>query len=289
MVPILLAALLATQTGAGAKPRGMIARLRHIAGPRLPRFLRPVGARVLHAIEERRGARYEIAGQQLRFLKGSAPPVAVAHADARTNVDALQLTSFANAIHPGDVVADVGSYRGTYAVVAAACAGSQGRVYAFEPTTANRAIITNNVRLNGFDNRVTIEAAAVSDQTGTSSFYAWGDATTNSLAAIEAQAAATAVRTVALDDYFVGHTLPRVLKIDIEGAELLALRGAQKILASDAVILCELHPYAWSDLGYGGADLIALLERYNRAPIDVATGAIVTDFQYGAVWLAKRD
>ena len=270
------------------RPRGIVARLRHQAGPRLPAFLRRAGARVLDAVEGRRGATYDVAGHRLRFIKGSAPSVMARSSDERGALDALQLASFARAIRPGDVVADVGSYRGTYAVVAAACTGARGRVYAFEPTAANQEIINANLALNDLADRVVVEAAAVSERSASALFYAWGDATTNSLAQTQAEAGAIEVRTIALDDYFAELPMPRVLKIDIEGAELLALRGAQRILASDASIICELHPYAWEALGYRADDLRGLLEKFGRVTTDLATGDEVKEYRYGAVWLAKR-
>jgi FkbM family methyltransferase len=207
--------------------------------------------------------------------------------DERAALDAMQLTRFAEAIRPGDVVADIGAYRGTYALVAAAIAGPTGRVFAFEPTATNAALIARNVALNGFAPRMTVEQAAVSDRTGTATFYAAGDATTNSLAS-SGGTGGTQVRTIALDEYFAGQQPPRVLKIDIEGAELLALRGAQHILASDAWIICELHPYAWGELGYSGDDLRGLLASHGRFTADLATGEERTDYRYGAVLLARR-
>lgn len=275
-------------TGA-ARPVGIIARLRHQIAPVLPRFMRRAGARMLESIEQRRGAAFEIAGQRVRFIKGSSPAVLLPDSDDRTAVDALQLAAFAHAVQAGDVVADVGSYRGTYAVVAAARAGERGRVIAFEPTPANRSVIAANLALNGFADRVVVEPVAVSDQTGTATFYAWGDATTNSLAHTQAEAAGLEVRTVTLDEYFAQTRLPDVVKIDIEGAELLALRGAQKILSAHTRIICELHPYAWSELGYGADDLRALLDRHGRVALDLRTGQEVRDYHYGVVWLTKRD
>lgn len=271
-----------------AKPRGVLARLRHQAGPLLPAFLRRAGGRALHALEARRGSTYEIAGHRIRFLAGSAPTVVAAVSDERANVDAVQLAHFAKAIQPGDVVADVGAYRGTYTLVAAACAGSRGRVTAFEPTRVNAEAILANARLNGFTDRVTVEEVAVSEREGAARFFAWGDATTNSLVPQQSQAQSLDVRTISLDAYF-GKALPDVVKIDIEGAELLALRGAQRILASEAVIICELHPYAWSEFGHTGDDLRMLLRRYNRYAADLTTGVELGEYRYGAVLLARRD
>jgi hypothetical protein len=133
-----------------------------------------------------------------------------------------------------------------------------------------------------------VEIAAASAESGTADFYAWGDATTNSLAAGNAQAAPITVPTFALDDYFADKTLPQVVKIDIEGSELAALRGAQRILASDAFILCELHPYAWADAGHSVDHLRALLRQYRRYTVDIATGKEIEEYRYGAVLLRRR-
>jgi FkbM family methyltransferase len=274
-------------TEGGATPRGIIARLRHQLGPLLPLPLRRAGARIVRTIEERHGATYEVAGQRVRFLGGAAPTVVATH-DHRSAVDALQLSRFARAIRSGDVIADVGAYRGTYTVIGAACAGADGRVFAFEPTPANAQAIAASARLNNFETRIVIETVAVSDTSGIADFYAWGDATTNSLAHHHSAADAVQVRTLRLDDYFADRTLPRVVKIDIEGAELRALHGARSILASDAFIICELHPYAWNDFGYSADDWRALLEHYGRYTADLANGEEVETFSYRAVELRKR-
>ena len=243
---------------------------------------------MLRGIEARRGATYDVAGHRVRFLGNAAPTVLTRNVDGRAHVDAAQLAAFIKAIQPGDVVADVGAYRGTYSLIAAACVGERGRVFAFEPTPSNADAIAASVRLNKFEARVVIERAAVSAENGVANFYAWGDATTNSLAHQQSEADTLQVRTISLDEYFANQVPPRVIKIDIEGAELLALRGAQKILASDAFIICELHPYAWAELGYTADDLRALLDRHNRVTTDLITGEVIEEYRYGAVELRKR-
>ena len=48
---------------------------------------------------------------------------------------------------------------------------------------------------------------------------------------------------------------PDCVKIDVEGAEIRVLKGAKRLLESDAKIVCELHPYAWRDFGNSFSDL----------------------------------
>ena len=278
-------------TGApsGAKPRGLLARLRHDIGPLLPRFVRHAAARLLEPLEARRGGTYEIAGERLRFLPGSAPVVVQRTTDERLQLDALQLAIFAQAIRPGDVVADVGAYRGTYTLVAAARVGARGKIIAFEPTAANADLIAENVKLNRFQDRVHVENLAVSDRSGVTAFYTDTDSSTNSFWPGATGSDQVSVRTTSLDEYFADQQLPRVVKIDVEGAELAVLRGAHNILASSAVIVCELHPYAWSAAGYTAADLRELLAKHGRYAADPISNQEIEVFSYAVALLRRHD
>ena len=271
-----------------ARPRGIVARLRRYAAPLLLGPVRRAAGRLIRAFEMRNGASYQVGTHRLRFIPGSTPTVLTGTSDDRDHIDAAQLTAFMKAIRPGDTVADVGAFRGTYTVIAAAMAGPSGTVIAFEPTEINASIITRNLRLNRFAQRVRMERAAVSDRTGTAEFFVWGDASTNALTPQHDASTGISVPTVALDDYFAEGALPHVVKIDIEGAEILALRGARRLLASEAVILCELHPYAWPGFGTDATELRALLEQNGRHAADIVTGAPVEEYRYGGVLLKRN-
>jgi hypothetical protein len=60
------------------------------------------------------------------------------------------------------------------------------------------------------------------------------------------------------------HPEPRLIKIDTEGAEIRILKGAQRCLSGDSIILCELHPYAWADFGNSLDELRALVKASGR-------------------------
>jgi hypothetical protein len=60
--------------------------------------------------------------------------------------------------------------------------------------------------------------------------------------AFVANGAGREVTSVSLDDFARDHPAPRVVKIDVEGAELRVLRGAERLLREHRPILvCELH------------------------------------------------
>ena len=96
---------------------------------------------------------------------------------------------------------------------------------------------------------------------------------------------------VTLDSYIAdnGLAVPRWVKIDPEGAEIRILKGAPKLLASDAGILCELHPYAWPEFGNTFAELKDIVaasgRRIRYIDEDQEVGDTAT---YGTVLLEKR-
>jgi FkbM family methyltransferase len=134
-------------------------------------------------------------------------------------------------LRPGDVFYDVGAHQGFFSV-GAACLGA--RVYAFEPVEANLRRLQRNVQLNDAD--VEVVAAAVSDAAGRLGL------TRGQSSAQWRTEPGDEVAAVTLDDFARDHPAPRVVKIDVEGAELRVLRGAVRLLREHRPILvCELH------------------------------------------------
>jgi hypothetical protein len=94
---------------------------------------------------------------------------------------------------------------------------------------------------------------------------------------------------VTLDSYLSdsGLSTPRWVKIDTEGAEIRVLKGAQQLLAGEAGILCELHPYAWQEFGSSYEELrqlaaasrrrIRYLDQQSEIGDEVKYGVVVLD------------
>ena len=59
-----------------------------------------------------------------------------------------------NLLEPGGVFVDVGANLGYFSILAAACVGERGRVYAFEPDPDNFALLQANSETNGFGQRI---------------------------------------------------------------------------------------------------------------------------------------
>ena len=168
------------------------------------------------------------------------------------------------AVHAGATVLDVGANVGAYTMLFATWVGASGRVVAFEPASASRAGLARHLAINGLTDRVAVRAEAVSDRTGRASFADAGTHGDNRIVP-DGTLDASAVPTVTIDDVCAESNLvPDVIKIDIEGAELSALRGARRTIAGRGAALAlfvELHPTTWPSVGVTRADLEEELRR----------------------------
>lgn len=157
----------------------------------------------------------------------------------------------------GETVLDVGSFLGIYAVLAARRAGPGGRVIAFEPTPWSAAIARRHVAFNleGAAPITLIESAA-GDCARRATFYEYDEPYVNSLAeAVDVSSRPTnrAVDVVAIDEVCDRLTVvPTLIRMDVQGAEFHALRGARDTIrrAGERLrIVAEMHPQCWSSFG----------------------------------------
>lgn len=139
-----------------------------------------------------------------------------------------------NNLKEGDVFIDAGANIGSYTLIAAKQVGSTGRVFAFEPAGEIYNRLYENFTLNEYEN-VKAEKKALLDKNmtidlflakkinlGMSSIY-HHDTESGRVEKVEA---------VKLDDYVNNQNIKRIdlLKIDVEGSEMYALKGMQKTL-----------------------------------------------------------
>lgn len=134
---------------------------------------------------------------------------------------------------PGSVFLDVGAHIGYFSLKAAVAVGKSGRVVAFEPNPETVALLNDNVRASGANN-VTVEPIACTDREQTLTLYAAGEINTGMSSLARANANVTeegpkpyTVRGRPIDAVVRELNLNRVdaIKIDVEGAELLVLKG----------------------------------------------------------------
>jgi len=147
---------------------------------------------------------------------------------------------------------------GLFAYVAAFRAGAAGTVVAVEPDPWLAGLLRRSQRdLPATQATVTVVEAAISDRVGVASFgiAARGRAASH-LSDLHGSTQAGGIRevidvaTITLDRLLDAHRPPLIVKIDVEGAELLCLQGADRLLATwRPHLLCEVGQASRREVG----------------------------------------
>jgi FkbM family methyltransferase len=199
-----------------------------------------------------------LAGDRLRCRLPDGETVLVDPSYRHLTWNADEYAALKACTRPGATVLDLGANVGAYTLLFAQWVGAGGHVYAFEPASASRAGLERHVSINGLADRVTIRPDAVSSASGVCRFIQRGTDGGNRIAhASDADTVEVPAITV---DEFCGsfRVTPDVIKIDVEGAELEALRGARRIIAergASLALFVELHVSAWLTLGISRTDI----------------------------------
>lgn len=200
-------------------------------------------------------------------------------------------------LRPGDTFVDVGANIGLYTLTAAQMVGEQGTVHSFEASPEIAARLRDHAALNGVPNLV-IHEIAIGEHDGSVLFYgsANGNIGMGSLSSQGAKSPAVRVPCRSLDSLCADGTLTRcdLLKLDIEGAETMALRGARRLLGGPGApraILVEMVEHLLADLGSSTAELSYELVAHGYRLHVARAGALVPLEPaapiHGNVWAVK--
>lgn len=155
-------------------------------------------------------------------------------------------------ISPGMVVVDGGANCGIYTLIASELVGPSGRVFSFEPGTESFSALQKNLELNHLEN-VTPFRAALADRDGTARLYHAGRGPTSFALGRPEQGSGKweEVTTRTLGSVLQEMKADQVglIKLDVEGAEELALQGAQSVIVrSRPTIIFEMNVEAAKNL-----------------------------------------
>jgi FkbM family methyltransferase len=172
-------------------------------------------------------------------------------------------------LKPGMTVLDLGAHHGLYTLLACKRVGQQGRVIAFEPSPRERKALLLHIRLNRCKNVVVQGMALGNEETEASLYVVQGPETgCNSLRppAVRSQTAAVLVQITRLDDWLRNSKIEQVdfIKLDVEGGELDALKGAVRLLGQRPrpVMLAELQDVRTKPWGYEAREVAELIARF---------------------------
>ena len=169
----------------------------------------------------------------------------------------------------GMIFYDIGGNIGEFALFSAHLVGAEGKVYTFEPMNEIYEVLKENIALNHYENRVIPFHVALSDKNGEADLFAATEA--NDLGSLEdglhtlyarddRSVLLHKIKLEKLDD-IKDLSPPDFIKIDVEGAELAALKGAYQTLRKyHPKILMEFSSVNCEAAGYKQQDLLDLLQ-----------------------------
>jgi FkbM family methyltransferase len=178
---------------------------------------------------------------------------------------------------PGEIFWDVGANLGYFTLLAAACLRNTGQVVAFEPGRSAFDCLRANVSLNPFSN-IVLCPAAVADREGEALLYRTpgsADGRANLFRPGAGQTESETVRTVTLDGWRrrQGLARPDFIKLDVEGAEPAALRGARETLATgEPLLLVEMKEAICQALGTERTAIQEFLKPWGYRPAGLLRG-----------------
>ena len=162
-----------------------------------------------------------------------------------------------NYLSAGDTVWDVGANIGYFTLEFARAVGPSGKVLSFEPHPEIFKVLQRNVSRNKYQN-VSLQNVACGEEATFSKLY-FSTENEGNHKIVENSSSNDSVKTkvVKLSTFLETHP-PRLIKMDIEGAELLALQGLgqENLKKLDIDFVIEYHPYEMSFFDIEGEQVL---------------------------------
>lgn len=174
--------------------------------------------------------------------------------------EAREIMFIKSFLRPGQTFWDIGANFGLYTLIAARKVGRRGSVVAVEPDPKNRFRLRLNVLMNR-QRQVTIVPAALGDRLARVDFMACSQGAYSGLKVtnVPGTLTRTEVRQTTLTALAEGWDWPvvDVLKMDVEGAELLVVNGGEKFFRERPrpVVMCEFSDRRTSAYGYAAREI----------------------------------
>ncbi len=177
-------------------------------------------------------------------------------------------------LREGMTVMDVGANVGIYALRMSRAIGQGGKVYAFEPVPSIFALLRENIALNNATNIIPVPMA-LADRKGTARMSVAGRGS-SLFRHLSSQFVEVPLTT--LDAFCEEEEIERVdaIKIDVEGAELTVIRGADEVLRRDRpLLMVEIQRATLEAAGTSPEELFATIVGYGYAPFVIRHGKAV--------------
>jgi len=146
-------------------------------------------------------------------------------------------------IKEGDVVIDIGGNIGYFTLIFAKLVGENGQVFVFEPEPNSYKILKKNVEINGYNN-VKLINKAVSNEPKKVKLYLDDSNLGGHSLANRNNKKSIEIDAIKLDEFLGSKGKINFIKMDVEGAEIEAIKGMSDLLKKmdDLKMLIEFNP-----------------------------------------------
>ncbi len=228
--------------------------------------------RVIRFLASRRIPAYTTAfGKRLFFDRyDNVLPYEILHGYETGSLNVVQ-----KLVRSGDVVVDAGANIGYFTLVFSTLVGN-GAVHSVEPSPVSSAVLKKNVSFNKLSN-VTVHQCALTEKEGEVTLYLNDfNHADNRLYGKEGMKGVV-VPAHPLDSFPELQTRVDFIKMDIQGSECLALRGAKNIIAKNPSIkmMLEFWPRGLANMGGSAEQLFDILRGFQLYRIDDEIGTLV--------------
>lgn len=173
----------------------------------------------------------------------------------------------------GMVMYDIGGNIGEMALFCAHHLGPDAKIYSFEPLDETYEVLQENIKLNEYENRIKAFNIALSDKNGEADLFAatehndlgsFEDGSHTLYATDDRSVFLQKIKMETLDSKQNELPKPDFIKLDVEGAELFALKGAAETLKKyHPKILLEFNKGTFEAAGYSQQDVLDFLGQFN--------------------------
>jgi FkbM family methyltransferase len=161
-------------------------------------------------------------------------------------------------------VIDIGANIGYYTILFSKWVGDKGKIFSFEPESENFRLLKKNINANKANNVITFQKAVSNQNESKTLFLSEENKGDHQIIDLGENRTQIGIECTKLDSTIAAEHKIDLIKMDIQGAEMLALEGMNKILENNSkmTILMEFWPYGIEKSGYNPKNLLEKLEKY---------------------------
>lgn len=194
-------------------------------------------------------------------------------------------------LRPGDVFVDIGANVGYFSLLASQLCS---KVFSFEPNPGCLEQLNKNIELNKRKN-IVAKPVGLADKSRIADFHVHDVSNIGGGTLRAGRGEKFSVKLDTLDAHLSGESI-RLIKLDIEGAEVLALKGASSVLSrpDGPDVICEVSENGLRQLGASKEELFGMMLSYgykNKIISQIRKSNLTDDvpfFQYDVLFYKDK-